>query len=71
MKLLPIPVTDLRTHTRFILQRVRFQRETFLVKNFDEPMAVLLNVEEYQALLAHVESAQPPKTPLAQTPEKR
>lgn len=71
MKLLPIPVTDLRTHTRFILQRVRFQRETFLVKNFDEPMAVLLNVEEYQALLAHVESAQPSKTPLAQTPEKR
>lgn len=51
MPLQTISATDLRTRTREIMQRVKFKHETFLVENFKESMAVIVNVEEYEQLL--------------------
>ncbi len=45
-----ISATDLRTRTREIMQRARFQDETFLVENFGQPMAVIVGVQEYERL---------------------
>ncbi|MBI4672797.1 MAG: hypothetical protein HY741_14150 [Chloroflexi bacterium] len=50
MPLQTISATDLRTRTREIMQRVRFQDEVFLVENFGQPMAVVLSPKVYEHL---------------------
>jgi len=45
-----ISATELRAHVRQIMQRARFQDETFLVENFGQPMAVIVSVQEYERL---------------------
>ena len=47
-----IKATDLRTHTRNVLERARFQGERFVVYTYRQPMAVLIGVDEYQRLVA-------------------
>jgi prevent-host-death family protein len=46
-----ITATDLRVHARDIMLRARFYHERFLVQTHGKPMAVVLGLEEYSALL--------------------
>ena len=46
-----IKATDLRTHTRNILERAKFQGERFVVCTYGQPMAVLIGLEEYLRLV--------------------
>lgn len=46
---LTIQTTDLRRRVRDVLERVRSQRETFIVKSYNTPQAVILPYEEYEA----------------------
>ncbi len=46
-----IQATDMRTRTRDIMGRVKYGRERFLVKVFDEPTAVIINVEDFEKLI--------------------
>ncbi len=43
-----IQATDLRTHTREILESVRWRGETFSVTTFGQPVAVIVPVEVFQ-----------------------
>ena len=43
-----IQSTDLRRRVRDVLERVRSKRETFIVKNYNTPQAVILPYEEYE-----------------------
>ena len=45
-----IQATDLRTYTRNILERARFQGERFVVYTYRQPMAVLMGFDEYRRL---------------------
>lgn len=45
-----IKATDLRTYTRAILERARFQGERFVVYTYRQPMAVLMGFDEYRRL---------------------
>lgn len=45
-----IQATDLRTFTRNILERARFQGERFVVYTYRQPMAVLMGFDEYRRL---------------------
>lgn len=45
-----IKATDLRTSTRSILERAKFQGERFVVYTYRQPMAVLIGVDEYLRL---------------------
>jgi prevent-host-death family protein len=44
-----IQTTDLRRRVRDVLERVRSQRETFIIKSYNTPQAVILPYEEYMA----------------------
>jgi len=46
---LTIQSTDLRRRVRDVLERVRVSRETFIVKSYNTPQAVILPYEEYEA----------------------
>ncbi len=46
---LTIQTTDLRRRAREVLERVRVKRETFVVKSYNTPQAVILPYEEYEA----------------------
>ena len=46
-----IRATDLRVHARDIMLRARFYHERFLVQTHGKPMAVVLGMEEYSALV--------------------
>ncbi len=39
--------TELRTKTRDLMERVKYNGEIFLVETFGRPMAVIMSVEEY------------------------
>lgn len=45
-----IKATELRTFTRNILERARFQGERFVVYTYGQPMAVLIGIDEYRGL---------------------
>jgi hypothetical protein len=45
-----IQATDLRTFTRNILERARFEGERFVVYTYRQPMAVLMGFDEYRRL---------------------
>ena len=49
---LTIQTTDLRRRVRDVLERVREQRETFIIKSYNTPQAVILPYEEYEAYQA-------------------
>jgi prevent-host-death family protein len=51
MKATKISATDLRIKVRDVLERVRFKDERFIVQNFGRPVAVILSVEDYTALV--------------------
>lgn len=44
-----IQTTDLRRRVRDVLERVRVHRETYIIKNYNSPQAVILPYEDYQA----------------------
>lgn len=46
---LTIQSTDLRRRVRDVLERVRVKRETFIIKSYNTPQAVILPYEEYEA----------------------
>jgi prevent-host-death family protein len=46
---LTIQTTDLRRRAREVLERVRVERETFVIKSYNTPQAVILPYEEYEA----------------------
>lgn len=46
-----IKATDLRTYTRNILERAKFQGERFIVYTYRQPMAVLIGHDEYLRLM--------------------
>lgn len=41
--------TELRTKTRDLMERVKYNREIFLVETFGRPMAVIMSVEDFDA----------------------
>jgi prevent-host-death family protein len=43
-----IQTTDLRRRVRDVLERVKVKRETFIVKSYNTPQAVILPYEEYE-----------------------
>jgi len=43
-----IQSTDLRRRVRDVLERVRLKHETFIVKSYNTPQAVILPYEEYE-----------------------
>lgn len=47
-----VSATDLRTKTRDILERAKFNREHFLVESFGRPMVAIVGVQEYDELMA-------------------
>jgi len=49
---LTIQTTDLRRRVRDVLERVRVKRETFIIKSYNTPQAVILPYEEYEAYQA-------------------
>lgn len=49
---LTIQTTDLRRRVRDVLERVRVERETFIVKSYNTPQAVILPYEEYEVYQA-------------------
>ena len=50
-----LPVTDLRRHTSRILQSVREDGDVVYITQHGRAAAVLLDYEQYQALLAQLE----------------
>ena len=44
-----IQTTDLRRRVRDVLERVREKGETFVIKSYNTPQAVILPYEEYEA----------------------
>jgi prevent-host-death family protein len=52
MMSLTIQTTDLRRRVRDVLERVRVKRETFIIKSYNTPQAVILPYEEYEAYQA-------------------
>jgi PHD/YefM family antitoxin component YafN of YafNO toxin-antitoxin module len=46
-----INTTELRLKTRDLMERVKFNGERFIVGTFGRPMAVILSVDEYRAML--------------------
>jgi prevent-host-death family protein len=46
---LTIQTTDLRRRVRDVLERVRTKRETYIIKSYKTPQAVILPYEEYEA----------------------
>lgn len=63
--------TDLRIKTRDIIERARFRGTRFVVHAFGKPVAIIMGIDEYQALVhsaaeapnrAH-ENALPPSAP--------
>jgi len=42
--------TELRTKTRDLMERVKYNREIFLVETFGRPMAVIMSVEDFDLL---------------------
>lgn len=54
-----INATDLRIRTRDIIERARFKGEHFVVHTFGKPVAVILGIEEYNALMQSAENARP------------
>jgi prevent-host-death family protein len=51
METTTIKATDLRIQTRDIIERARFKGEHFVVHTFGKPVAVILGIEEYNALV--------------------
>ena len=49
---LTIQTTDLRRRVRDVLERVRMKGETFIIKSYNTPQAVILPYEEYEAYQA-------------------
>ena len=45
-----INATELRSHTRDILERVKYRGERFLVHTHGRPMAVIVAIEEFGEL---------------------
>lgn len=52
-----ITVTDLRTQTREILENVNFRGWRYVVERAGQPMAALLNVEEFERLVGAAQPA--------------
>lgn len=40
--------TELRAYTRDYMERVKFNRECFVVMTFGRPMAVIISLEDFQ-----------------------
>jgi antitoxin (DNA-binding transcriptional repressor) of toxin-antitoxin stability system len=53
-----IKATDLRVHTREIIESARFRGERFIVQAFGKPVAIIMGIEEYQSLIQSAHQAQ-------------
>lgn len=53
-----IQTTDLRRRVRDVLERVRVKRETFIIKSYNTPQAVILPYDEYEAYQTWLASQQ-------------
>ncbi len=42
--------TDLRTKTRDLMERVKFNREAFIIETFGRPMAVLISLQDFELI---------------------
>ncbi len=71
-----IKATDLRVHTREIIESARFRGERFIVHAFGKPVAIIMGIEEYQSLLRSANQArgqiespiEPPRVSTSQPP---
>lgn len=45
--------TELRAYTRDYMERVKFNREVFIVETFNRPMAVLISIQDFE-LIQHI-----------------
>ncbi len=54
-----ISATELRSRTRDVIERVRFRGEHFIIQTFGKPVAVILNLDEYNLLLDKVSRLNP------------
>ncbi|MCL4394172.1 MAG: type II toxin-antitoxin system Phd/YefM family antitoxin [Chloroflexi bacterium] len=68
MKLNSISATDLRVHSRDIVERARFKGERFVIHNFGRPVAMIIGIDEYNTL---VEAAAGSATPEQCSSERR
>jgi hypothetical protein len=62
MQPIVIKATDLRVRTRDIMLGVKFKYERYVVESFGKPMAIILNPEEYERLIA--DKVSPIETPV-------
>ena len=58
MKATKINASDLRIQMRDVIERVRFRRERFEIQIFGKPAAILIGMDEYNALLQSVQKMQ-------------
>ncbi|MDL1894897.1 type II toxin-antitoxin system Phd/YefM family antitoxin [Anaerolineae bacterium CFX7] len=49
--------TELRTKTRDLMERVKYNGEIFLVETFGRPMAVIMSVEDFDAFRKYLSLA--------------
>ncbi len=61
MEMKRINATDLRIRTREIVEEARFRGAHYVIYTFGKPVAVLLGVDEYRALLQSAHKATPRK----------
>lgn len=47
-----INATDLRVKTRDIIERARFRGARFVIHAFGKPVAVIMGIDEYRALVS-------------------
>ncbi len=55
-----IKATELRIHTREIIERARFRGERFVIHTFGKPVAIIMGIEEYNALIQSLKQARAP-----------
>lgn len=58
-----ITVTELREHTRQILENAHFRGKRYGVERAGQPMALILGIDEFEQLMA-VERTAPPHPPV-------
>lgn len=51
-----INASELRIHTREIMERVKYKGERFLIQTFGQPTAVIMSVDEYRKIIASLPS---------------
>lgn len=52
--------TELRTKTRDLMERVKFNRESFIVETFGRPMAVLISFEDFMLVREYLNAGMLP-----------